>query len=109
MNVQYKKGVLDLCVLALLARKDCYGFEIVTVVSENISMSEGTIYPLLKRMKDEGWVDTYLVESPEGPPRKYYTLTEAGREHYAYLKKEWREFCEAVEQIIEGLDVVEDD
>lgn len=68
--------------LSLLNRKDCYGFELVSEISREIDMSEGTIYPLLKRLRDEGYLQTYLVESPGGPPRKYYKLTVQGR-HYA--------------------------
>ena len=102
MNAQFKKGVLELCVLAVLARKDCYGFELVSSVSRSVSMSEGTVYPLLKRLRDEGLLSTYLVESNEGPPRKYYKLTEQGMQKYTGLLAEWREFCRGVDDIIEG-------
>ena len=102
MNAQFKKGVLELCVLALLKRKDCYGFELVSSVSHSISMSEGTVYPLLKRLKDDDLLTTYLTESPEGPPRKYYRLTEYGGARYEYMLGEWREFCHGVDDIIEG-------
>ena len=63
MNVQFKKGVLELCVLLALENIECYGYELITKISEEISISEGTIYPLLKRLKDEGFVTTYLKES----------------------------------------------
>ncbi len=102
MNAQFKKGVLELCVLAVLARKDCYGFELVSQVSRSVSMSEGTVYPLLKRLRDDGLLNTYLVESTEGPPRKYYKLTERGKENYMELLGEWRTFCKGVDDIIEG-------
>ena len=82
MNIQFKKGVLDLCVLSLLSRKDRYGYELVNEISKRIDLSEGTIYPLLKRLRDEGLVSTYLEESQEGPPRKYYRLTDGGRQMY---------------------------
>ena len=72
MNIQFKKGVLEICVLSVLARRDCYGYELVNEISKTIDISEGTIYPLLRRLKDEGLVTTYLQESGEGPPRKYY-------------------------------------
>ncbi len=99
MNPQFKKGVLELCVLALLARKDCYGFELVSSVSRSVVMSEGTVYPLMKRLKDEGLLTTYLKESNEGPPRKYYKLT---GEKFARLLAEWRDFTKGVDDIIEG-------
>jgi PadR family transcriptional regulator PadR len=102
LNVQFKKGVLDLCVMAMLARKDCYGFELASTVSENIHMSEGTVYPLLKRLKDDGLLDTYLKESSEGPPRKYYRLTDTGHGRYREMAEEWRDFSRSVDRIIEG-------
>ncbi len=102
VNPQFKKGVLELCVLALLARKDCYGFELVSSVSRSVVMSEGTVYPLMKRLKDEGLFNTYLRESNEGPPRKYYKLTDRGREKFEALLAEWRAFVKGVDDIIEG-------
>lgn len=102
MNIQFKKGVLELCVLALLASKDRYGYELVNEISKNIAISEGTIYPLLKRLKDEGYFTTYLQESQEGPPRKYYQLTELGRNTKEALSKEWFSFVEGVNTIIRG-------
>lgn len=104
MNPQFKKGVLELCVLALLHRKDCYGFELVGEVSRGVAMSEGTVYPLLKRLRDDGMLTTYLSESPEGPPRKYYRLTDGGRRKYGQLREEWREFVHGVDTIIQGRD-----
>ena len=72
MNAQFKKGALELCVLAILSEGDCYGYDLVTQISEHISITEGTIYPLLRRLKDDGQVETYLQESSSGPPRPYY-------------------------------------
>lgn len=88
--------------MALLSRKDCYGFELASTVSRYIDMSEGTVYPLLKRLKDEGLLTTYLMESNEGPPRKYYKLTESGEGYYAELLRQWRIFSKSVERIIMG-------
>ena len=101
MNVQYKKGVLELCVLCMLAREDRYGFDLVSEISRSIAMSEGTIYPLLKRLRDEGNLTTFLRESSEGPPRKYYRLTEQGRALARSMKAEWEEFVRAVARIIQ--------
>lgn len=75
MNIQLKKGVMEIVVLSMLRRKDYYGYELVTEISKYIEMSEGTIYPLLNRFKKDGLVDTYLAESHNGPPRKYYRIT----------------------------------
>lgn len=88
--------------LALLSRKDRYGFELVNRISRSIAMSEGTMYPLLKRLRDDGLLSTYLMESTEGPPRKYYRLTNAGRERYDDMRKEWMEFAQGVNEILEG-------
>ena len=81
VNVQFKKGVLNLCVLVLLDKQDRYGYELVQKISDQIAISEGSVYPLLRRLTKEGYFTTYLQESTEGPPRKYYTLTDAGREY----------------------------
>lgn len=99
-QVQLKKGVLDLCVLAILSRSDSYAYEIASRLAEDIGMGEGTIYPLMRRMQTDGLVKTYLVESASGPPRKYYKLTAAGRAAYAAQKAEWEVFAKAVGKIV---------
>ncbi|MCJ1908004.1 PadR family transcriptional regulator [Planococcus ruber] len=101
MNVQFKKGVLNLCVLVLLEKQDRYGYELVQKISDRISISEGAVYPLLRRLTKEGYFTTYLQESSEGPPRKYYTLTEAGRTYLAEQLIEWKSFTDGVNQLIE--------
>ena len=75
MNAQFKKGVLELIVLESVRQKDMYGYELVEEVSKVVDVNEGTIYPLLKRMTNEHYFETYLRESTEGPPRKYYHIT----------------------------------
>jgi len=102
MNIQFKKGVLELCVLSLLERKDFYGYELVEKISKFINISEGTIYPLLRRFRTEGYVTTYLEESQEGPPRKYYKLTERGKEVFEELELEWESFIDGVNNILRG-------
>lgn len=100
IDIQLKKGVLGLCVLALLARSDSYAYEIASRLSAAIGMGEGTIYPLMRRMQTDGLVETYLVESSSGPSRKYYRLTAAGRQALAGQTAEWRAFARAVEILI---------
>jgi PadR family transcriptional regulator, regulatory protein PadR len=80
-TVQVRKGLLELCVLNTLADKECYGYELVkTMVSiPGLGVTEGTLYPLLSRLRLQGLVRTRLVESNEGPARKYYALTPGGR------------------------------
>ena len=107
MNIQFKKGVLELCVLSILEQKNCYGYELVNKISQSISISEGTIYPLLSRLKKEGYVTTYLKESQEGPMRKYYKLTNTGQDVLAKLKREWYSFIKAVNHILKGSDIGE--
>jgi PadR family transcriptional regulator PadR len=100
MNIQFKKGVLELCVLSLLHRADFYGYELVEKISKFINISEGTIYPLLRRFRTEGYVTTYLEESQEGPPRKYYRLTDRGKEVFEELELEWASFIDGVNNIL---------
>jgi len=101
MSIQLKKGALQLCVLSLLARGDTYGFELVGAISAHVKISEGTIYPLLKRIKDEGYVTTYLQESQEGPPRKYYQITSLGRTNLQTLQEEWHSLVAGINKILE--------
>lgn len=100
VQVQLKKGVLELCVLALLSRADSYAYEIASRLAEGIDMGEGTIYPLMRRMQDDGLVETYLVESPAGPSRKYYRLTQAGKASFVTQKAAWGAFVAAVNDIL---------
>ncbi len=92
LNVQFKKGVLNLCVLALLDRQDMYGYELVQAISNQIEISEGSVYPLLRRLTKEGYFTTYLKESTEGPPRKYYQITDLGRQNLKELRQDWKNF-----------------
>ncbi len=101
MNIQFKKGVLELCVLSLLANGDRYGYELASSLSETIDISDGTIYPILRRLKSDGYVTTYLRESNEGPPRKYYKLTESGSKERGLLHSQWKTFVSSVETLME--------
>ncbi len=101
MHAQFKKGVLEILVLSILNRRDCYGYELVAAIAEHMDISEGTIYPLLRRFKKDEWVTTYLVESPSGPSRKYYTITDTGAAVYKELYQEWKKFEEAVAAILD--------
>jgi len=101
MNIQFKKGVLEICVLSLINSRDYYGYELVQDISENIHISEGSIYPLLRRLSKEGFFETYLKESPGGPPRKYYKITEEGTSRTKTIKEEWTEFTEQVQILLE--------
>lgn len=100
MNTQFRKGVLEICVLALISKKDMYGYEIVQNISKVIDVNEGTIYPILRRLTKEEYFETYILESNEGPARKYYKITPAGRGNLDKLMKEWKEFVGAVNIIL---------
>lgn len=100
MNPQLKKGVLELCVLSQLTKRDKYGYELTEELSGKMSVATGTLYLVLKRLKEEDYVDTYLVESEEGPARKYYHITEKGREFHGNTKAEWQTFIASVNTII---------
>jgi PadR family transcriptional regulator PadR len=99
-HIQLKKGVLELCVLTLLAQSDSYGYQITSRLSETIGMAEGTVYPLLRRMQKEELVDTYLADSDAGPPRRYFKLTKAGHRALAAKKAEWKAFKVALKDIL---------
>lgn len=102
MNPQFKKGVLELVVLESVHKRDMYGYELVEEVSKVIDVNEGTIYPLLKRMTNEHYFETYLRESSEGPPRKYYHMTAAGVLYRERLRDEWDEFQRQVNEFLNG-------
>ena len=102
IEIQLKKGVLTLCVLALLKRGDSYAYEIASRMAEAVDMGEGTVYPLMRRMQSDGLVETYMVESASGPSRKYYRLTDAGRASLESQTTEWNAFVRAVDDLLEG-------
>ncbi len=101
-EIQLKRGVLELCVLAFLARADNYAYEIATYLSGEIDMGEGTIYPLVRRMQAEGLLEDYLVDSPSGPPRRYYRLTRAGRSQLAEQRVVWDRFSRSIDRIVKA-------
>lgn len=100
MNIQLKKGVLEMCVFKLLEKRDWYGYELISEISKSIVISEGTIYPLLRRVKNDGYVTTHLKESQSGPPRKYYKLTDEGKNVSKQLTAEWVDFADKVNKFI---------
>ena len=100
MNIQYKKGVLELCVLSLLHGKDRYGYEISEFLAEKIDIADGTVYPILRKLKSDGLVTTYLSEESGGPPRKYYSLTQLGRETYQADRADYLGFAKTVEEML---------
>lgn len=100
MNTQFKKGALELCVLSQLVKGDKYGYELTERISHEMSIASGTLYPILRKLKEDDYVTTYLVESESGPARKYYKLTDKGRQYQTTVKQEWNVFADAVNKLI---------
>ena len=91
---------MELIVLLSVNKKDKYGYELIEEVSKIVDVNDGTIYPILKRLTNEKYFDTYLVESTEGPPRKYYKMTALGKETMKEQMKVWKEFSTSVNKFV---------
>lgn len=99
-KAQMRKGVLEFCILSVLKEKDAYTSEILdTLKNAKLLVVEGTVYPLLTRLKNYGLLNYRWEESLSGPPRKYYGLTEEGREFLTELNSTWKELSNAVNLI----------
>lgn len=101
MNAQFKKGVLELCVLMLLDKQDFYGYELIHRITDKIEISKGSVYPVLRRILKQGYCTTYYKESSEGPSRKYYHLTNEGKAYLQEQKKEYKNFTQGVNSLME--------
>jgi PadR family transcriptional regulator PadR len=98
---QMRKGVLEFCILSIIKRGEAYPSDIIEEMkSANLQILEGTLYPLLTRLKNADLLSYRWVESSGGPPRKYFTLTEKGAAFYAELESTWKEMSGAVERVI---------
>jgi PadR family transcriptional regulator PadR len=99
-KAQMRKGILEYCILSVLSRNSCYASDIIKELKEaEVIVVEGTLYPLLTRQKNAGLLSYRWEESLQGPPRKYYELTDEGRKYLADLDKSWLELVESVNQI----------
>ncbi|MCE5346173.1 MAG: PadR family transcriptional regulator [Bacteroidales bacterium] len=99
-KAQMRKGILEYCILSVLSRNSCYASDIIKELKEaEVIVVEGTLYPLLTRQKNAGLLSYRWEESQQGPPRKYYELTEEGRAYLADLDKSWQQLVESVNQI----------
>lgn len=97
---QMRKGILEFCILSIIKRSESYPSDIIEKMREaNFQILEGTLYPLLTRLKNAEMLSYRWVESNSGPPRKYFSLTEKGELFYAELKSTWEELANAVEQL----------
>lgn len=102
MDAQFKKGILDLCVLSILEKKEIYGYGLKLEISSLMEVNENTLYPLLRRLEKDGYVETSTHRSEQGRMRKYYHITPLGKEHLSNQRLEWRAFKKAADQLIEG-------
>ncbi|MDR2910089.1 MAG: PadR family transcriptional regulator [Bacteroidales bacterium] len=99
-KAQMRKGILEYCILSILSRNSCYASDIIKELKEAaVIVVEGTLYPLLTRQKNAGLLSYRWEESQQGPPRKYYELTETGKIYLACLDKSWTELLDAVNKI----------
>ena len=100
---QWRRGVLELCVLKLLDDAASYGYEIVTTLNSlgPLAAGENTIYPLLRRLKADKHLETFTADSPAGPPRQYYRLTDLGRARLTALAREWSDMVQAVDRCLQ--------
>ncbi len=100
-KAQMRKGILEMCVLAVVAERETYPPEIIErLEGTNLQVKEGTLYPLLMRLKSEALVDYVWREGVKGPPRKYFTITQEGRRFLRELATSWRELVSAVDQVL---------
>ena len=103
VKVQMRKGILEYCILAILSREDSYAPKIIAELKEaRMIVVEGTLYPILTRQKNAGLLTYRWEESPQGPPRKYYTLTEKGHEYLHTLDEAWDELVEQIRRVRHG-------
>jgi PadR family transcriptional regulator PadR len=99
---ELRRGVLEYCVLAVMRREESYAYEIVRVLSDagGLVTSEGTIYPLLSRLRRDGLVQTTWRESESGPPRRYYRLTSDGQRALDAFGRDWTRFRDSVDAVL---------
>jgi PadR family transcriptional regulator len=99
-KAQMRKGILEYCILSILTKKDLYTSDIIRALKENdLIVVEGTLYPLLTRQKNAGLLSYRWEESTQGPPRKYYSLTEIGRTYLKELDESWDSLIKSVKSI----------
>ncbi|KRK39333.1 PadR family transcriptional regulator [Levilactobacillus parabrevis] len=101
MAIQVPTELLDGSVLGLLTQQDHYGYTLTQEVRQLLPISESTLYPVLRRLKKNGWLDTY-DEPFQGRNRRYYRLTDSGRERLAEIQGDWQDFNQAISQLLEG-------
>jgi PadR family transcriptional regulator PadR len=102
MDTQFKKGIIEVCVLSELDKQDNYGYLLVKTLSTHLDIGESTIYTMLRKLTIDGILDQYEMDSADGPTRKYYRLTGKGKERAHQLKTDWFTFHQKVNQVLGG-------
>lgn len=103
VKAQMRKGILEYCILSIISRSDAYASQIIAELkSAEMIVVEGTLYPILTRQKNQGLLSYRWEESPQGPPRKYYTITESGRQYLELIDVAWEELIEQIGKIRRG-------
>lgn len=102
MDTQLKKGVLEMCILLQLRKRDMYGYEIMKIIQDEFpEVYDGSIYTILRRLKNESYTETYMRDVPSGgPQRKYYHITNEGQEYTAHTVGEWEKLTESVKKLL---------
>ncbi len=102
-KAQMRKGILEFCILALLSQKEAYASELIqTLKDAKLLVVEGTIYPLLTRLKNDGLLSYRWEESTSGPPRKYYLITQLGKDFLSELTTTWKQLTDSVNKVTRG-------
>ena len=102
MSTQLKKGIIELCVLKLIADEPLTGIYVIERMKELLNVNENTIYPILRRLTQQGLFDTHTIKSDIGAPRKVYTITKKGLEHLNHGLEDWKDFMHNVSNILGG-------
>lgn len=102
MNTQFKKGILEMCILSIISDHDMYGFEVIETLAKEIDVNENTVYPILRRLTGQEMFETYTENTKIGAPRKYYRITEYGKKKLHEYESEWRSFLQGVFKLLGG-------
>ncbi|MBU1094136.1 MAG: PadR family transcriptional regulator [Firmicutes bacterium] len=103
MNTQFKKGIVEMCILSIIKKRDMYGYEVIEKLATDIDVNENTVYPILRRLTSQGLFDTYMEQTNIGAPRKYYQITALGKEKLDEYEGEWTAFLKGVFKLLGGL------
>jgi PadR family transcriptional regulator, regulatory protein PadR len=101
---QLRKGLVELCILAVLKKGEAYGYQIVEKLRTHrgLEFTESTVYPVLSRLAKEGLLDVRTEASPSGPPRRYYRMTAISKNHYEQMANQWNDIYQSLQNLIQG-------